>query len=428
MSSITSLTYLTHDLPGVGGRIKVRDEDFLVEEQPAYPFTGEGEHLIAFIEKTQIATTEVARRLARDFRVTRNDVGYAGLKDKHAIARQHFSIRLTDAGETPDAAIAHVNEHPRINVLWVDRHRNKLRRGHLAGNRFVIRIRDVEPTAVIAAKPILDRLVARGVPNYVGEQRFGYRDNNHVLGRHLLRGEHQALLDEMLGRPTAEESTAMQAARSAYDRGDYAAALDQWPRELHYERHVLDALRQGRSAERAVTAIDLTQREFLVSALQSAMFNRVLDRRLQAGMFDRLLAGDLAYKHDSGAVFRVDAADVEADNAPDGRAARLAVSPTGPMWGHEMMRAEGEPGAIEQAVLGEFDLAEDDLRAVPKRIAPTGTRRPLRIGLRDADIAGGVDEHGAYIRLAFELPRGAFATVVLREIMKTPDADADVTA
>ncbi len=413
MSAIPTLAYLTDDLPGIGGRIKARLEDFLVEEMPAYEPAGEGEHLMLFVEKRQLATTDVARRLSRDFAVPRNDVGYAGLKDKQAITRQHFTVRLTQGRREPAAAIARVNEHPRIDVLWAEPHRNKLHRGHLAGNRFVIRVREVEPTAVIAAKRVLDRLLQRGTPNYVGEQRFGYRANNDAIARHLLRGRHQQALDEMLGRPLEIESEALRAGREAYDRGDYAAALTHWPRHLRYDRQALDALRQGRSPADAVAAIDRTQRQFLISALQSAIFNRVLDRRLRAGTFDRLLVGDVAYKHATGAMFLVDADAAEADNAPDGRVARCEVSPTGPMWGPKMLRPTDEPARLEAEVLGAFELDEHDLDG-----AAEGTRRPLRIALHNADISGGVDEHGAYVRLAFELPRGGFATMALREIMK----------
>ena len=413
MSAIPTLAYLTDDLPGIGGRIKVRPEDFLVEELPAYEPGGEGEHLMLFIEKRQIATTDVARRLSRDFAVPRNDVGYAGLKDKHAITRQHFTVRLTDARRETDAAIARVNEHPGVDVLWAERHRNKLHRGHLAGNRFVLRVREVEPTAVIAAKRVLDRLATRGTPNYVGEQRFGYRGDNDAIARHLLRGEHRQALDRMLGRPLDTESEPLRAGREAYDRGDYAEALTHWPRHLRYDRQALDALRQGRSEAEAVAAIDRTQRAFLFSALQSAIFNGVLDRRVRDGTFDRLLVGDVAYKHASGAMFAVDEDAAAADNADDGRIARFEVSPTGPIWGPKMLPTTGEPARREAEVLGAFDLDEADVAR-----AGEGTRRPLRIALSDPDISGGVDEHGAYVRLAFELPRGAFATVVLREIMK----------
>ena len=169
-----SLAYLTPDLPGVGGVLKARPEDFLVEEQPLYEPSGEGERLYLFIEKRELTTPEAIRRIASAFRTHRRNIGSAGLKDKHAVTRQHLSIWLPGV---PDDVVAEslerLKDNTKLTVHWAERHGNKLRRGHHGGNRFVIRLRDVEPTAVLKAKPILDRLAAEGFPNYLGEQRFG---------------------------------------------------------------------------------------------------------------------------------------------------------------------------------------------------------------------------------------------------------------
>lgn len=417
--AIDALVHLTADLPGVGGTIKQRPEDFLVEEQPLYEPAGEGEHLYLFIEKRELTTTNVVDRLAKAFRVGRGEVGYAGLKDKRAITRQHFSVRTTDARAGEDEAMRNLAHHPKLTVLWTDRHRNKLRRGHLSGNRFVLRIREVRPTDVVHAKRVLDRLAERGVPDYVGSQRFGYRGENHLIGRHLLRGEWAKALDRMLGSPIDTETEPMQRARAAYDRGDYLEALEHWPRHLRHDRAALDALRQGAASEQAMRAVGAMQLDFFVSACQSAVFNRVLDRRLREGWFDTLVVGDLAFKHANRAVFAVEDADAaERDNAPDGRVAALAVSPSGPIWGVDMPVPAGAVAPLERDVLAEAGLSPDDFaHAVERGLRARGARRPLRVPVRDPDISGGVDEHGPFIRLAFELPRGAFATSVLREVM-----------
>lgn len=417
------LAYLTADLPGIGGRIKQRPGDFLVEEQPAYEPAGKGEHVYLYIEKTGVTTPEAVRRIAKAFKVRRGDVGFAGLKDKHAVTRQHFSVWLPDASKQ-QPGLDHLAHHPGLTVLWADRHLNKLRLGHLKGNRFVIRIRDVPATAVVPAKRVVDRLIAAGVPDFIGEQRFGYRQNGHVLGRMLLRRDYDGFVREMLGDPREVDAPTIRDARARFDAGDLDGALAIWPRQLHHDRQTLDRLRQGQSPERAVNAIEREQREFLVTAFQSAVFNAVLDRRLRNGTFDRLLPGDLAFKHDSGAVFAVDAATAAAENGPEGRAPKLEVSPSGPMWGAGMTRAEGEPGRIELEALHAFDIDEAALAGAGD-LSPAGKRRPLRVAMRDADLSGGVDEHGPYVRLVFELPRGAFATVALREIMKNDAPHAD---
>lgn len=422
-----SLTYLT-DLPGVGGVIKQRPEDFLVEEQPLYDLSGEGEHLYLFIEKTQATTSDVVRRLAQIFGIQRGDVGYAGMKDKQAVTRQHFSVRTTDSNVAEaEAAQLLAEQDPRIKILWADRHRNKLRRGHLAGNRFVIRIRNVDPLAAVNAKRILDELASQGVPNYVGEQRFGYRGTNHLLGRDLLLRKPESLLDELLGRPLEIESEPVRDARAAYDRGDYEAALQAWPRHLRHERQAAQVLARGKSPNQAVRAIERMHKSFLVTAAQSYVFNQVLDRRLRGGTFAKLLPGDLAWKHDNGAVFSVDDATAVKENADEGRVASLEVSPSGPMWGPSMTRAQGDVAKLELEALQAFSLTEADLEG-GGNIRPEGVRRPLRVAMRDPDISSGVDDFGSYVRVAFELPRGAFATMVLRELMKNDVVDDDQPA
>jgi len=418
---IASLRYLTDDIPGIGGELKVQPEDFIVEELPLYEPRGSGEHLYLFIEKRQRTTTDVARRIARAFHVKRKDVGYAGMKDKRAGTRQRFSVHLPPDRDS-EKGLERLAEAP-FKLLWSDWHGNKLRRGHLTANRFDIRVRNVEPTAALRAREILKRLEARGVPNFVGHQRFGYRQQNHELGRLLLLGEHQRMLDLMLGDPIESETEDMRAARRAYDQGDYPEALKLWSKRLRPDRQALEALRQGKPPATAAAAIDSEHRDFLISGLQSAVFNRVLDDRVAAGTFDRLLPGDVAWLHGSRSVFAVDEATAELENGPQGRVASFDVSPSGPMWGPKMPRASGEVGQLEQQALHSFGLNVEQIAASPE--APGGLRRPLRVPMIGAEVTGGVDERGAFVRVGFDLARGSFATTVLREIMKTDVDDSD---
>jgi tRNA pseudouridine13 synthase len=179
------LPYLTPEFPGVGGVIKQRPEDFFVQELPLYEATGEGEHVYAEIQKVGIPTFAAVHQIAASLRVSSRDIGYAGMKDARAITRQTLSIW----GTTPEAVMG--LRIPGISVLSARRHVNKLRLGHLAGNRFAIKIREVDPAQVVKLKPVLDRIQAKGMPNYFGEQRFGRRDNNDQLGSALIRGDYR---------------------------------------------------------------------------------------------------------------------------------------------------------------------------------------------------------------------------------------------
>lgn len=406
-------TYITADIPGIGGHIKERPEDFLVEELPAYQPCGEGEHIYLFVEKRNLSTLEMVRVLATHFSVREGAIGYAGLKDKRAITRQVVSIHAPGKRVEDFPMVT----HERIGVLWADYHTNKLRPGHLAGNRFSVRIRGTEAIKVRAASAVLERLAALGVPNRVGEQRFGNRQTNHRIGAAIIKGDYEAVLRLLLG-PDPDHPDRFGEAREAFARGDYKGALLVLPRTARAEQAALRALVRGWNAESAVKAIDPSARSFFVSAFQSAVFNAVLDSRIADGMLGTLRAGDLAFKHDNRAVFAVD--EMTADPTNSERLRRFEISPSGPMWGASMIRAKGATDGQELAALLGAGLTPDDLARYDERsrVSMNGQRRPLRVPVIDPEVEGGIDEHGHYVRCAFDLPRGSFATVVLREIIK----------
>ncbi|MFN7020748.1 MAG: tRNA pseudouridine(13) synthase TruD [Phycisphaerales bacterium] len=418
--------YLTAGIPGTGGRIKERPEDFLVEEIPAYEPCGQGEHVYLFVEKRNLSTLHVARMLAEHFGVRRDAVGVAGLKDKVAVTRQLFSVHTP--GKSPEDFPAFTREG--VTIHWADRHTNKIRRGHLIGNRFIIRIRGVEPSRVRLAYRSLALLARQGVPNRIGPQRFGHLGNNHLVGLAMVLGDHQRTLDELLG-PSSAHPEAQPDARRLYAEGRFAEALEAFPRSLHTERRVLAALARGAKPKGALTAIEQVQRSFYFTALQSYIFNRVLDRRLSTpeelgGGISVLHRGDLAFKHDSGAVFAVDS---DPDEDLIRRVGAFELSPSGPMWGHRMLRAAAgsRTDDVELAALHESGLSPDLLAAHAAKTwnAEPGERRPLRVRLTHPDVEGGVDEHGPYIKCVFELPRGSFATTVMEEVMKTGSLEAE---
>ena len=174
---------LTADLPGVGGHIKARPGDFFVQELPAVEPSGEGEHVLFEIRKTGLTTDEAVRRIARALRISPRDVGFAGLKDKHAVTQQVLSAR-----GTTEANVMQL-QAPDLGVLWAARHSRKLKRGASRGNRFAVKIRGADPLGVVKLRPILAVLKGRGVPNFFGPQRFGRSGDNVARGLALLRGE-----------------------------------------------------------------------------------------------------------------------------------------------------------------------------------------------------------------------------------------------
>jgi tRNA pseudouridine13 synthase len=229
-----------HGVPVLSATLRACPEDFVVEEIDAFAASGTGEHALLTVEKRGINTVFAARRIARWAGVPEAAVGYAGLKDRHALATQRFSVHLpgrpVPALDTLAFADAATGEAMR--VLHCDRHARKLPRGALAGNRFVLTLRDVdgEPDAVAER---LSAIATRGVPNYFGEQRFGRGGDNVV----------QAL-----------------------------------------------AMFAGRRVKRE-------QRSLLLSAARSELFNRVLSRRVGDGSWDRALEGEAWMLDGSRSVF-----------------------------------------------------------------------------------------------------------------------------
>jgi tRNA pseudouridine13 synthase len=253
---------------------------------------------------------------------------------------------------------------PSWRVLDAVSHRHKLRTGDLLGNRFRVVVRGLTPAAASSAVERLAEMTRRGMSNRFGRQRFGRDGDNAAAGAAVLRGERF--------------------------RGDR---------------------RQAR---------------FLVSALQSALFNQVLERRPAPPW--QLLDGDLAVVHRSGGLFAVPDAAAEA-----ARAATLEISPTGPIYGAKMRSAAGAVAELEEQVWRELGLGSWRDLSPPRGLTVDGARRALRVPVGDASARGvAADRTGATgnaavageaLELRFELPAGSYATVLVEELFPGTEVD-----
>jgi len=338
--------YLTAALPGIGGRIRVAPEDFQVEEMPLYLPCGEGEHLYIKVTKRLLSTPDLIRRLSSVLGVKVQGIGSAGLKDARAVTTQMLSLH----GVTAERAAGIKTDEQVLSVEILSRHRNRLRPGHHAGNRFRLVIRDLEDHAHRTVPLVLQILQERGVPNYFGPQRQGRRGDNYQVGTELLADEAR--------------------------RGKMSRAKRMW----------------------------------YLNSLQSHLFNQILARRIDR--LDRMFAGDWAMKTENGACFLVENPEQE-----QLRADRFEISPTGILFGSRVSWAEGEPGVIERTVIGENGATPEGLTESAKACGFRGERRALRVRLDQVEWA--LD--GNVLTLSFPLPPGAYATNVLRELMKTPE-------
>ena len=336
---------LTADLPGIGGKIKAFPEDFEVEEIPAYEPSGTGDFLYLWIEKRDMGAEYFTRQIARRLDIPVGEVGTAGLKDRRAVTRQMVSVPADI-----EARLAQLDGDG-ITVLRVGRHSNKLRAGHLHGNRFRILIRDLAPAAYAArfADPILERIREYGLPNYYGPQRFGHDGETLQMGLALLHGE-----------------KTVKPIRSPF------------------------------------------MKKFALSAAQSALFNHSLAQRFRDGLLRRVLPGDVMCKIPFGGMFVAE--DVETEQK---RFDAREIVTAGPIFGRKTFAATGEAAQREQAALSAFALSDSSFNGFGKLLQ--GTRRHNLIYL--ADLAAVVEPDG--LRVSFTLPAGSYATVLLREFMKT---------
>ncbi len=315
-----ALPYLTADLPGLGGKLKQQPDDFVVEEIPAYEPCGEGEHLFLWLEKRDVAGEDLLRHVARRLAISPRDVGIAGVKDRRAITRQWVSVPARCEPSIPDV------DTDRIHVIRAVRHRNKLRTGHLRGNRFSIRVRDVVEGAVDRADLIAATIGRQGFPNYFGPQRFGQDLQTLRLGLDLIG---------------------------------------------------------GKAAPRSIPP---ARRRFLLrmslSAVQSALFNAVLAARMREGRLHSVLPGDVMQVAASGGLF---VAHEQA--AEQGRFDARETVVTGPIFGPKMIAPEGDAGERERSVLAAWNICAADFDRFPK--LTSGTRRPLLIWPENLTVRAG---------------------------------------
>jgi tRNA pseudouridine13 synthase len=327
-----------HGGPVAKGLIKQAPEDFVVDEILGFELAGEGEHVFLKIRKRGENTDYLARQIAKYAELPKMAVSYAGMKDRHAVATQWFSVHIPGKREVDWSGLASAS----VAVLESVRHNRKLKTGALKGNRFEIAVRELEGERE-AVEATLARIREQGAPNYFGPQRFGREGNNVAQAGALFAGELK-LRDRKL-------------------EGIY------------------------------------------LSAARSEIFNRVLARRIEAGNWNRAIAGDAFMFNHGASVFRDDLSP-----AIDERLNRLEIHPSGPLWGKGAPVAEGEALAIEREVAGELARLSEGL----ERIGMESARRALRLAV--PDLSWEFPDPNS-LRLSFSLPAGAYATSVLREIV-----------
>jgi tRNA pseudouridine13 synthase len=446
------IEHYVSDADGTGGRLRDSPEDFRVREVEAFDVEppdadpGSYPHVVLRATLTDWDTNDFAARLSDGLEISRERVSWAGTKDKRAVTTQLFSVDGVDPEAIPEISGA--------EVAVVGRAGRPVLFGDLAGNEFRVVVSDAEapgqasevaaqlrafatsggdPAAVADAEGpgrASDPDGGEGpiaVPNYFGQQRFGSkRPVTHEVGLAIVRGDWEEAVMRYVGNPAETEPERTREARQfVADTRDWSAALDRFPRGLGYERSMLHSLSavEGDPApadyRRALETLPTNLQTLFVHATQSFAFNRIVSERLDRGIpLGRPVEGDVVCFSDADAGAGLTLPDtgrtqrVTADRVGTIRrhCERGRAFVTTPLVGTETDLADGEPGEIERAVLDGLDLAPADFD-LPGEFDSTGDRRATVV--RTA-LELGSDPP----TFEFALPKGSYATVVLREFLK----------
>ena len=412
------LDFYLSPAPGVAGVAKATEEDFRVREISTYPRPDpDGAVTVLRVESSGWEQHELAAALARRLGLPGRAIQWSGTKDRRAVAERLFSYR----GDPPDGDLG----LPRVTILEAYRARDGLVLGHHYGNAFEIRIGEVaDPAAAVADYQRIEAELraAGGFPNFFGPQRFGeVRPVTHAVGRALVQGDVGAAVDLYLtARPTGGARGAGDDARAEYAaHRDPTRALTEFPREYRFERAILERLADGDPPARALRALPHELRRLFVHAYQAFLFNRWLSARWAAELpLDRPVAGDGILRIQRDGTFRsADVAPVAADNLAECeelvRRGRALVG--GPLVGYETVVGEGPGADLLRRLLAEEGIAPAQfaLPAVPE-LGSRGAARPILLAVPPL----GLTPEANAVVFRFALPKGAYATILLREFLK----------
>ena len=339
-------------------RFKQTARDFVVEEIPLYEFCGDGEHLVMFVRKKNMSTMEMVGVFARFLGIKDRDIGYAGLKDKHAMTKQYISIH-----KQHEEALEKF-EHENIKILSKVYHNNKIRIGHLRGNRFYIKLKKVNPTSAIKIDEALKNISQYGMPNYFGYQRFGNDGDNHIDGEKIAKGEKKER------NPKIKKLLI-----SAYQ----SHLFNMW-------------LSRRLEINTLVSSFEATELESLLNI----PLEQIKKLKAQKHPF-KVMLGDIMEHYPHGRLFDFDGSDEDLE-----RFNARSISVTGLLCGSKVKTSSDTAGTIEKTY-------NDTINA-------EGARRYAWV--YPTEVEGRFNQVEAQYELNFTLPKGSYATVLIEELAK----------
>lgn len=401
---------------GIGGNIRELNEDFYVEEVPLQLPSGEGPNTWIQIEKNGRTTLDVVLDIAKYLHISRKRTGFAGMKDRSAITRQWICISNILPEELPNFEDVLHN----VKVLDIKQNQKKLRMGQLKGNKFKINIKntqDPEEDKKIAEE-VLKKLEQTGVPNFYGYQRFGeIRSTTHLVGKCLVEGDIKKAVDTYIGNPNEKEHNVPYEARKLYDENKLQKSYNIMPKSMRYEKSMLKVLIQAKEKHgelrekdyiNAIESLPKPLKRMFVNAYESFLFNKIVNERLKIGI-DKYYPGDIIIDNEEHWVHDINEDTIQSDLDS------FKLNPTGPLLGSKVPLADGVEGNIERNVIKEENITKKSFEC-PKtpKLGSHGIRRSIRFKIENTH----VEKIDSGICVEFFIPKGCYATAVLREIMK----------
>ena len=412
--------YWTRDLPGIGGKLKVEPDDFVVDERSIFPPEDpKGDYTIAVVKHRNWEMNRLVRKLGSNLRIGRNMISFAGTKDKRAVATQLMAFWA------PPEAVSSLSI-PDVEILKAYRSGNCTRLGNLIGNDFKILVREIEREDAGARIGLIsERLKALGgFPNFFGVQRFGVtRPITHLIGKAMVKGDFEKAVMLYIGEETEYEfEGCSEARRFVSETRDFKKALEMFPQPLAFERMILSHLaKDEKDFSGAIRTLPRNLVMMFVHAYQSYLFNKILSSRIDAGMpLDRAVEGDVILPLDKNGLpdhrryIRV--SDVNLDRVNE-QISEGKGFVSGSLFGSDPALAEGAMGEIEKRIVEEEAISSEDFIVTELLEASSkGMRRELVASVSDFKYE--IRDDGAFF--SFGLNKGCYATSLLREYMKGP--------
>ncbi len=428
--------------PGIGGTIRERPEDFIVEEiqidgslassRPIIKDTeSTGDYFWIVLGKKGIDTETAISKLAKAIGIPRSYIQVAGLKDSRAVTYQFVSCygidekRILSLPNTID---------DRISIGLVIKRPFPIRPGLLFGNRFTIVIRNIRLSIDVLnhrMEMFLNEVEEYGgIPAFYGHQRFGtIRPNTHIIGYYIIKRDFRRAVEELITTTYPNESAQARAAREEASEGNLERALELMPKSLTHERIVLRyLLRRPNDFVGAIRRLPLTTKRLFVQSYQSYIFNRILSLRLLRGLSLRYPEeGDRVSLIDSRGGLRGSIIVTSANKSTflelieKGRSTLVL-----PLIGYTYTPSSGVQGEIEREVL-EIEGIDNALFKIPEipELSLKGGIRPAAFKPLEIQVMSLSHDElhpGKYkLTLKFTLKKGLYATTLLRELMKPDD-------